>query len=66
LLHLFKFILDNDKTMIELTRRKEHLDLPSGRLNEQYLALLSLETIKEGQQLQALITDVTPEASSPI
>lgn len=52
--------------MIELTRRKEHLDLPSGRLHEQLLSLLALETLKEGQEIQALITDVTPEASCPV
>jgi len=52
--------------MIELTRRQEHLDLPAGRLNEQLMSMLSLETLKEGQQMQALITDVTPEASHPV
>lgn len=52
--------------MIELTRRQEHLELPSGKLNEQLMSLHSLETLKEGQKIQALITDVTPEASSPV
>ena len=33
--------------MIELTRRKEHLDLPSGHLNESMK--FTLESLKDGQ-----------------
>ena len=43
--------LEQGKTWIELTRRKEHLDLLSGILNEKLTQLLSLETIKDGSQL---------------
>jgi len=32
--------------MIELTRRKEHLDLPSGHLSDELV--LTLESLKEG------------------
>ena len=33
-LYLTDSYIEHDKTWIELTRRREHLDLPSGVLNE--------------------------------
>jgi hypothetical protein len=33
---IFTHCLENGKTWIELTRRKEHLDLPSGILDEKF------------------------------
>lgn len=52
--------------MIELTRRQEHLVLPGGQLNNDLLSLLTLESIKEGQKIQALTTDVQADASHPV
>lgn len=45
---ILKVTQDSDRQLIELTRRKEHMDMPSGHLNDKLLSLLSLETIKEG------------------
>lgn len=59
-------IVEQNKTLIELTRRKEHLDLPSGILNDKLTQLLSVETIKDGTSLQGVITDVSLESSCPI
>ena len=54
---LTNFEIDHGKTFIELTRRKEHLNLEEG-LEKDLVSLLSLETIKEGQVLGALITEI--------
>lgn len=40
--------------------------LPGGQLNSDLLSLLSLESLKEGQKIQALITDVQADASHPV
>lgn len=48
---VLKVTQDDNRQMIELTRRQEHLELPSGRLNEQLMSLHSLETLKEGQKI---------------
>jgi len=56
----------SDRLLIELTRRPEHLTLPTGQLSDQLQQLLSLDTLQEGQKLQALITDVSPESSHPV
>ena len=45
------------RTMIELTRRSEHMKAGDG-LNEDLCKLLSLDTLKNGQEVEALVTDV--------
>lgn len=54
-------IQDAGRTFIELTRRKEHLKLDEG-LDEDLLRLLSLDTLKEGQSVSGIVTDVAPPA----
>ena len=54
--------VENGKTWIELTRREAHLKAHG--LDEESCSLLSLDTLKQGQSVKALITDVTADASS--
>jgi hypothetical protein len=54
-------IQDAGRTFIELTRRKEHLKLDEG-LDEDLLRLLALDTLKEGQSVSGIVTDVAPPA----
>ena len=60
-------MLEDNKTWIELTRRKEHMKHKDG-LDQEKLRLLSFDTMPENQSLEALITEVAPNAkhSSPI
>ena len=51
--------IDAGRTFIELTRRKEHLKLDEG-LDEDFLKLLSLDMLKEGQCITGIVTDVAP------
>lgn len=46
------------RTMIELTRRKEHME--ADLLDSELLKLLSLDTLTNGQEVEALVTDVVP------
>ena len=52
-------IEEGGKTLIELTRRPEHMNSESQKgLDEDLLKLLAMETIEEGQAVEALVTDV--------
>lgn len=56
---------DKGKTMIELTMRQEHLKADG--LDQKLLQLLSFDTLKNGQEVEALITDVvTPDIATKV
>ena len=59
--------IDDKKTWIELTRRKEHMKKSTG-LDQSTLdkTYQSIEDLKNGQQYDALITDVNYAYSQPI
>ena len=48
------------KSLIELTQRKEHMREEKSGLNQELLKLLSLDTLANGQEVDALVTDVVP------
>lgn len=60
--------IDKNKTWIELTRRREHLNKPTDQLDEATLAktIFSIEEMKQGKSYDALITDVNYSNSRPI
>lgn len=64
---ILKISQDKAKTWIELTRKREHLNRPGDQLDQTLLSktLMSVEDLKEGQQYEALITDVNYAYSSP-
>ena len=51
---------EKGRTMIELTRKSEHMKLDDG-LDKSLELLHSLETIKNGQVVEGLITDVVSQ-----
>lgn len=50
---------EKGRMMVELTQRREHMKADG--LDESLTKLLSFDTLVEGQQVEALITDVVPE-----
>ena len=56
-------VVESDKTLIELTCNKKHLTEAEGKLNEDLLKQLSLDSLKDGQQVEAVVIDVAPEDS---
>lgn len=60
--------LDKDKTWIELTRRREHLNKPGDLLDEGLMkkTLFSLEDLKTNTPYEAVITDINYLYSQPI
>lgn len=53
---LKKSVDERGKTLIELTKRSEHLK--AEHLDKDLLKLLSLDTITNGQQVEGIVTDV--------
>ena len=51
--------VENGRTMVELTKRSEHMKAEC--LDESLVKLLSFETLQNGQQVEAIITDVVSE-----
>ena len=55
-------IEEDGKTMIELTRRPQHLNSTSeSGLDSELCKLLTFETLGEGQEVEALVTDVVTQ-----
>lgn len=50
---------EKGRMMIELTQRREHMKADS--LDESLTKLLSFDTLTEGQQVEAIVTDVVAE-----
>lgn len=48
--------VENGRTMVELTKRREHMKAEG--LDETLVKLLSFDTLQNGQQVEAIITDV--------
>ena len=51
---------EKGRTMIELTRRPEHMKCDEG-LDQSLVRLLTLDSIQNGQEVEALVTDVVSE-----
>lgn len=63
---ILKVSKENNKTWIELSRRKEHLKMKDG-LDQDKLRLLSFDTMpSNGDVIEALVTEVNPQYSCPI
>jgi hypothetical protein len=63
---ILKMSKENNKTWIELSRRKEHMKIKDG-LDQDKIRLLSLDTMpSNGDVIEALVTEVAPKHSCPV
>jgi hypothetical protein len=57
---------ENNKTWIELSRRKEHMKVKDG-LDQDKMRLLSLDSMPSNNDvIEALVTEVLPKHSCPV